>query len=436
MSEHEDTHRQPFGESACPDARDAPGTHKRDLDPWAPEYSPLANSSGILVPESNSVILLHPFYHSQLVSIPQGSAAYWPYLGCLPVSPENASPEESSSFHFLADSYGGSLSYSCASTGQTAFRGNSCTLAGWGSTGCDMNARGRAASRRNVRPSSASSSGSAISVSTAGTRAMGHEPHQQNDAHSQATSMELEEWCSSGDTMSDQPKNPDSQEVVSGSSGQCSGSIGVNMHRRKRGQRGGDCRMRSMSRDDVQSHRERTIYISEVAKEVTEEMLAKLFMECGPLRDVRVCGDATQELRFAFLEFEEMQAVELALRMTGREVAGFPLRISRSKTATKPVNTCFLPRTMEECEQCSRTIYVSNLDPYVGAEQLAFWFEEYAGPVSAIRVKGDMYHRTNIAFIEFEVAVGAQKALQECSGALLGMFPIRILPSKTPVRTE
>ena len=54
-----------------------------------------------------------------------------------------------------------------------------------------------------------------------------------------------------------------------------------------------------------------------------------------------------------------------ALCMTGREVAGYPLRISRSKTAIMPVNTSFLPRSMEEREQCSRTIYVSNLDKQV-----------------------------------------------------------------------
>ncbi len=44
--------------------------------------------------------------------------------------------------------------------------------------------------------------------------------------------------------------------------------------------------------------------------QITEEMLAAFFDECGPVMDVRVCGDANQDLRFAFLEFAEERSVE------------------------------------------------------------------------------------------------------------------------------
>ena len=67
--------------------------------------------------------------------------------------------------------------------------------------------------------------------------------------------------------------------------------------------------------------------------------------------------------------------------MTGREVGGYPLRISRSKTAIMPVNTSFLPRSQEEREQCSRTIYVSNLDKQVDRRQLIQWFAKFAGAI-------------------------------------------------------
>ena len=39
-------------------------------------------------------------------------------------------------------------------------------------------------------------------------------------------------------------------------------------------------------------------------------MLAAFFEECGAVMDVRVCGDANQDLRFAFLEFAEERSVE------------------------------------------------------------------------------------------------------------------------------
>lgn len=75
-----------------------------------------------------------------------------------------------------------------------------------------------------------------------------------------------------------------------------------------------------------------------------------------------------------------------------------------------------------------------------------------AGPVSKIRLLGDSHHNTRIAFVEFEKAESAKAALN-CSGALLGKLglcvlvgcrhgvstgslPIRVSPSKTPVRAE
>ena len=69
--------------------------------------------------------------------------------------------------------------------------------------------------------------------------------------------------------------------------------------------------------------------------------------------------------------------------MTGREVAGYPLRITRSKTAIMPVNSIFLPRSQEEREQCSRTVYVSNLDKQVDRRELTQWFTKFAGAATA-----------------------------------------------------
>ena len=58
-----------------------------------------------------------------------------------------------------------------------------------------------------------------------------------------------------------------------------------------------------------------------------------------------------------------------------------------------------------------------------------------AGPVSKLRLLGDSQHNTKIAFIEFETAESAKAALR-CSGGLLGTLPLRVSPSKTPVRLD
>jgi RNA recognition motif-containing protein len=44
--------------------------------------------------------------------------------------------------------------------------------------------------------------------------------------------------------------------------------------------------------------------------QVTEEDLAGFFAACGPVVDCRICGDPNSAMRFAFLEFNTLQAAK------------------------------------------------------------------------------------------------------------------------------
>ncbi|KAL8209616.1 hypothetical protein R6Q57_006348 [Mikania cordata] len=79
-----------------------------------------------------------------------------------------------------------------------------------------------------------------------------------------------------------------------------------------------------------------------------------------------------------------------------------------------------------------RTVHVSDIDQQVTEEQLAALFIS-CGQVYHLRLLGDYSHSTSIAFVEFVMAESAIAALN-CSGAVLGSLPIRVSPSKTPVR--
>ncbi|URE11653.1 Ataxin-2 C-terminal region [Musa troglodytarum] len=86
----------------------------------------------------------------------------------------------------------------------------------------------------------------------------------------------------------------------------------------------------------------------------------------------------------------------------------------------------------EDCIR--RTVYVSDIDQHVSEEQLAALFGK-CGKVSRLRILGDHLHSTRIAFVEFVEAESAVAALN-CSGVVLGACPIRVSPSKTPVRSS
>ncbi|BDA50634.1 Polyadenylate-binding protein-interacting protein 12 [Coccomyxa sp. Obi] len=179
----------------------------------------------------------------------------------------------------------------------------------------------------------------------------------------------------------------------------------------------------------------RTIYICDVDQQVTEASLADVFKDSGRIVDCRVCGDPNAAMRFAFIEFAEEAAVQQAIKLNGVMLGKCPIRVMPSKTAIVPVNRSFLPRTQEELARCARTVYIANIDKEVDREDVRLFFQRMCGPVTQIRLLSDYNHISSIAFVEFASFDSAKKAL-DCSGALLGRLPMRVTPSKAPVRDQ
>lgn len=177
----------------------------------------------------------------------------------------------------------------------------------------------------------------------------------------------------------------------------------------------------------------RTVYVSDIDQHVTEERLAALFSGCGQVVDCRICGDPHSVLRFAFVEFADEHGARAALNLGGTMLGYYPVRVLPSKTAILPVNPTFLPRSEDEREMCARTVYCTNIDKKVSQVDVKNFFESACGEVSRLRLLGDNVHSTRIAFVEFTMAESAILALN-CSGMILGTQPIRVSPSKTPVR--
>ncbi|KAL0394971.1 UNVERIFIED_CONTAM: Polyadenylate-binding protein-interacting protein 11 [Sesamum latifolium] len=173
----------------------------------------------------------------------------------------------------------------------------------------------------------------------------------------------------------------------------------------------------------------RTVYVSDVDHQITEEHLAALFLGCGQVVDCRICGDPNSVLRFAFVEFTDEEAAHAALNLSGTMLGYYPVKVLPSRTAIAPVNPTFLPRTLDEREMCSRTVYVTNIDKKVSQADVKLFFEIICGKVYRLRLLGDYHHSSRIAFVEFAMAESAIAALN-CSGVVLGMLPIRVSPFK------
>ncbi|KAK6785336.1 hypothetical protein RDI58_018791 [Solanum bulbocastanum] len=177
----------------------------------------------------------------------------------------------------------------------------------------------------------------------------------------------------------------------------------------------------------------RTVYVSDIDHNITEERLAALFSTYGQVVDCRVCGDPHSRLRFAFVEFADEYSARASLCLCGTILGFSPLKVLPSKTAILPVNPTFLPRSEDEREMCARTVYCTNIDKKLSQADVKNFFETRCGEVSRLRLLGDQVHSTRIAFVEFVMAESAILAL-DCCGQILGSQHIRVSPSKTPVR--
>ncbi|KAF9673099.1 hypothetical protein SADUNF_Sadunf11G0113500 [Salix dunnii] len=261
------------------------------------------------------------------------------------------------------------------------------------------------------------------------------------------------------DISSSNNKNNNNNLVMNGNVFNRSGQANGNAARRKKNY--GQVKRRISSRTSMAQREEivrRTVYVSDIDQQVTEEQLAALFISCGPVVDCRICGDPNSVLRFAFIEFTDEEGAQAALSLSGTMLGFYPVKVLPSKTAIAPVNPTFLPRNDDEREMCARTIYCTNIDrnsntfniQQLTQADIKLFFESLCGEVYRLRLLGDHHHPTRIAFVEFvmverreafgkvmrilgDKAESAIAALN-CSGVVLGSLPIRVSPSKTPVR--
>ena len=65
--------------------------------------------------------------------------------------------------------------------------------------------------------------------------------------------------------------------------------------------------------------------------------------------------------------------------MNGVRLGAYALRVLPSKTAIVPVKNEYLPKTVQERELCSRTVYAANIDKHVDREDVRAFFETLCG---------------------------------------------------------
>ncbi|XP_066382312.1 polyadenylate-binding protein-interacting protein 11-like [Miscanthus floridulus] len=180
----------------------------------------------------------------------------------------------------------------------------------------------------------------------------------------------------------------------------------------------------------------RTIFVKYIDHIVTEETLAGIFRLFGTVVDCRICGHPASGdgLRFGFVELQHEDEALASLDLDGTIIGINSVSVSRSRTAICPINPKFLPQSEAEWETCLRTIYCTNISKIVTSSNLKAFCEAYFGKVCRLKLLDNEDRSTNIAFIEFAEVDGAIAALMS-GGIYVDGIPIRMCPSKSPIRT-
>ncbi|CAD7699212.1 unnamed protein product [Ostreobium quekettii] len=163
---------------------------------------------------------------------------------------------------------------------------------------------------------------------------------------------------------------------------------------------------------------ERTIYVGNIGRGVTEQALLALFGHCGTVTQIRLAGDPSFETRYAFIEFGHPDEVRTALLLDGMQVYERSIRVSPARGGG--------PLRNNDPDRVNKTIHVAGIPMEDIEEDVLAEFFSHCGEVVAVRKSG------RFAWVEFATTPGMQAALS-LDGEPLGNSNMKVQQSRTPI---
>lgn len=74
-----------------------------------------------------------------------------------------------------------------------------------------------------------------------------------------------------------------------------------------------------------------SVHVGNLPSDVTEEQLRKFFNVFGPIVSIRIMGDKTMAIRYAFVEFDSKETADSSLIMSGKLFNGNVIKVAKAK---------------------------------------------------------------------------------------------------------
>lgn len=166
-------------------------------------------------------------------------------------------------------------------------------------------------------------------------------------------------------------------------------------------------------------HANASLYVGDLAPDVSEGHLFEVFKKSGPLSSIRVCRDAItrRSLGYAYVNFHDAEHASKALEdNNGKNIRGKPCRVM------------WVQRDPSLRKSGLGNIFIKNLDTSITHKELYDTFAEY-GTILSCKIATDKEGGSKgFAFVHFKEAESAAKAIKAVNDKILKSQKVYVGP--------
>jgi len=160
----------------------------------------------------------------------------------------------------------------------------------------------------------------------------------------------------------------------------------------------------------VQQHSSASLYVGDLATDVTEALLFEIFNAVGPVASIRVCRDAVsrRSLGYAYVNFHNVGDAERALdTMNFISIRGKPCRIMWSQ------------RDPALRKSGVGNVFVKNLDKTIDHKTLYDTFSMFGNILSCKVAMDEKGESRGYGFVHYALPDAAEKAIEKVDGMVI-----------------